>query len=475
MSTAPDMAVPPTDGVADDSEPSQSWAETVDLIRELSVAIRDSVTPLTRKEIPAEENKEQRQKALEDVLRCGRFVDAEVAHRMGPAPEPYRPSAAYLENLAANKALEEWWDERAKVITEVLSEIRPMGGSYDLAPSTSAVGVECVKRVSDWIPTEWVEASNSGERGHPLHVVKARRRAHYRSSRWITHTGGKKQVVGSDQLVIAPRRWKDDNPYNLHAGDPNSAEAWEECVGDTISVKDPGWGENTRTKRKILGVERDGDSFKLRVSGRKSRMFINETDERTLPEGTVMIPTGDLFPAGRFEYEAALRHVGIEGYPTVDWSSTDGYGSIYQNGDRILFASEDHVSSTGGESANVSEMTVSGADGTTVHELMHRAEHVNPKIQTLEREFLAPRLTNSETGELHEGVKFVGPKRERVAEGTIFAHEYMTRTYADGAHEVLSCGAQGIFSGRYGGLDGANRHQADPDHKAFTLGVFATI
>lgn len=43
------------------------------------------------------------------------------------------------------------------------------------------------------------------------------------------------------------------------------------------------------------------------------------------------------------------------------------------------------------------------------------------------------------------------------------------------AYEVLSVGMEAAFGGRYGGLQGHGRWKPDEDHRAFVLGVLATL
>jgi hypothetical protein len=61
-----------------------------------------------------------------------------------------------------------------KSVVEVLGEYRDMGGSYKLR--SQSAGAQMVKDVQDWLPADWIEASNSlGE----LSAVKSNARGEY--------------------------------------------------------------------------------------------------------------------------------------------------------------------------------------------------------------------------------------------------------------------------------------------------------
>ena len=110
-----------------------------------------------------------------------------------------------------------------------------------------------------------------------------------------------------------------------------------------------------------------------------------------------------------------------------------------------------------------------------------------PGVAALEHAFLERRWREA-------GVEGQAPKRlypgtrgnREVARDAGFASPYVGKIYSDSgsgrrhdiegryATEVMSMGMEAIFGGKHGSLLGADRAPADPDHRAFVLGVLAT-
>lgn len=126
----------------------------------------------------------------------------------------------------------------------------------------------------------------------------------------------------------------------------------------------------------------------------------------------------------------------------------------------------------------VSEITVPSpkrnavyAEQVATHELMHRLEDTNNHIPILERAFLARRCVD-EHGHPTPTRPYLRSRTERVQEGG-FVDPYVGKVYNRTFTEVLSIGTEAVFTGTYGGLTGAGDHKADPDHRAFVLGMLA--
>jgi len=128
--------------------------------------------------------------------------------------------------------------------------------------------------------------------------------------------------------------------------------------------------------------------------------------------------------------------------------------------------------------ATVSEITVPSpkrnapyAEQVATHELMHRMEDTNAHIPVLERTFLARRCVD-EHGNQTPSRPYLRSRTERVREGG-FVDSYVGKIYAWSFTEVMSIGTEAVFTGSYGGLTGAGDYKADPDHRAFVLGMLA--
>lgn len=107
------------------------------------------------------------------------------------------------------------------------------------------------------------------------------------------------------------------------------------------------------------------------------------------------------------------------------------------------------------------------------HEFAHRSEAVRRQLGLLECAFLARRCSNTATGAPAALVSLYGRRSER-AMGDHFADAYVGKVYAGTQYrEVLSTGMQALVGGAFGGLVGLGDRRADPDHRAFVLGLLA--
>lgn len=109
----------------------------------------------------------------------------------------------------------------------------------------------------------------------------------------------------------------------------------------------------------------------------------------------------------------------------------------------------------------------------SAHELSHRFEYSVPGLTQLEAQFLRRRTTDPETGEPEPYRPLWPGSRERV-QADNFITSYTGKTYDGEAYEVLSTGVDSLFGGRNGGMVGTAGEKADPDMRAFILGVMAT-
>ena len=128
----------------------------------------------------------------------------------------------------------------------------------------------------------------------------------------------------------------------------------------------------------------------------------------------------------------------------------------------------------------VSEITVPSpsrfgearTEQVATHELSHRLEDTNPHLGVLEKQFLERRCVDA-NGNKTPAVLRRGSRGERFREGG-FVDSYIGKVYESNFAEVLSVGAEAVFTGSYGGLVGEDGHKADLDHRAFVLGLLAT-
>lgn len=103
---------------------------------------------------------------------------------------------------------------------------------------------------------------------------------------------------------------------------------------------------------------------------------------------------------------------------------------------------------------------------TMLHELGHRLENTVPGLQTLAGAYRSRRIDPDKRIKVGRG------RGEYGYEGG-FAASYMGKVYPTSDTEIISCGLEAVLTGSYGGLagDDGDRYPADPDHRAFMLGI----
>lgn len=123
-------------------------------------------------------------------------------------------------------------------------------------------------------------------------------------------------------------------------------------------------------------------------------------------------------------------------------------------------------------------------ESTAVHEFGHRMENTvkNGLLMRQEEAFLRRRTTNSDTGEREDlsliyghipGMSFF---HTEVGRRNSFVDHYVGKEYTvTHNREVLTVGAEALFTGSMGGLNGIHSDMPeDADHKGFILGLFAS-
>lgn len=126
-------------------------------------------------------------------------------------------------------------------------------------------------------------------------------------------------------------------------------------------------------------------------------------------------------------------------------------------------------------------------NAVAIHELGHRMEATIPNRALLRAEeaFLRRRTTNTTTGE-PEKISYMtytgrAPSKvmldNEIGYKDNFIHHYVGKQYlTEDAYEVFTVGVESLFGHSNGGLAGLhNPNIKDADHRAFTLGVLASI
>lgn len=120
-------------------------------------------------------------------------------------------------------------------------------------------------------------------------------------------------------------------------------------------------------------------------------------------------------------------------------------------------------------------ITTSNDNRAAVHELGHRMENTVPGLMPLAQAWRDQRCKDGRRVR-------VGSRPDEWGITGGFVNDYVGKVYASGDTEVLSVGVEAVFgSGMYGGLVGdptygqGRQREADHDHRAFILGVLATV
>lgn len=344
---------------------------------------------------------------------------------------------------AANKAEERFWalDREVKSemspqakealvalshsYSEVLGETRPMGGvktTWD--DKTTKKAAKTFDDAAQMFPTEWLVRHNMGR--PPLARI-SRSRAHYTSG--TVKTTRKRVREGRTFIYGSPEQIPPDSAWTTHR--PLTEEEREQFDQHSSAV-----GTEVPVRRENWEVRHDwyGDA---------------REDEPPRGKGWEFYRDEERGAAYWRRPKYSMQKVSSRVVPEI---TTNAEFGVVRRGD------EHHSVAT--------------------HELSHRFEAVIPQIGRLERDFLDRRTTNAE-GEREEQTALYGGRKHRgkreMAYTDHLVNSYMGKVY-DGRthHEVLSMGTQALFSGDDGGLIGVGRHHADPDMRAFILGVFAS-
>lgn len=342
-----------------------------------------------------------------------------------------------------------------------LSEIRPLGGHFALHPGSSPRIAKVVESTTTVWPTDWLAASNASE--IPLHIGTSIKRAHY------SH-GATAEIKGLAQPTTdyARKAWR--------GGALDGQNAWEPEYDAKASAKHKGPGRVYRFYRGLTDEELAKDGWDPKHSGRAVREteWIVATDAdfdswsratgrsvEDLRAGFEQVSDPDIDGGEPFWRKPHLRQTKV---------GTERVGQIQLSNDKVA-----------------ADPTRDARYRPAVHELGHRMEYVVPNLNRMARAWRERRVAESPTEEgralrpIYRGTRENGYSDH-------FVNHYMGRSYDHRrsvkrgvahnfveATEIFSMGSEALFAGSEGGLIGlSSTKEADPDMRAFVLGVFAT-
>lgn len=304
----------------------------------------------------------------------------------------------------------------ADAYRDVLGEVRPLGGvEPQWAPRTAKKAAAVFGEIANIYPTDWLQDHNDADGPRVLARI-SKTRAHYAS---FSMQRVRKKVPN------AGLTWQDPDAAD-HVNNGSPYRGFELAPPEVVDQVEPVGRPGQRLYRWV--------DYEVRYSPQTGRGWEKwQPDDR--PQPVWRRPT------------YSMQTVSIEAAPEI--------------------------------TANTQKPLIEGQSDTysvASHEMAHRFEAVIPQIGQMEHDFLVRRTTDPVTGE-REPLRTLYEGTAEVARPDKFASAYMGKEYPGGRtthHEVMSMGVQALFSGESGGLVGAHRYDADPDMRAFVLGVLAT-
>lgn len=339
-------------------------------------------------------------------------------------------------------------DARAKmeanreVQLQLLKEVRDFGGEAIVHEKSNKPKVNVLNRALSFVPTDWVEKSNLT--GSELMVKSTKARAHYSDGSYQKEY----KVVKSGRIRVLKDGAEPDNSYHQ--------SGWIKVTADEdgrVEYVDEGgvtherWIEPNETayyapdweySRNYYDRDRSADPNKKPYGRGWEYVIINDTE---------------------YNYETK-EHTPIERGAWRRRVTKRNLISLSKTAELLI---------DGNGKGN------SGVD-TAVHEFMHRVEAKDPRIGFLEAEFIR-RRTTKEDG-TREGMIRIYARKNEFGQPDNFIDNYMGKHYdhSDGKHwEVLSTGAEALWTGAFGGFMGVGNYKADTDHRNFILGIMAGI
>lgn len=317
---------------------------------------------------------------------------------------------------------------------ETLAELRNLGGDTTWNDRTTKKSAAAFQQVAEIFPSDWIDQHNAGP---AVYARVSKRRAHYADRRYLE----KKKRVRSESIRIFDT--EDDFEMGRFGKGryDDGTVTWREATEEerqhaapfqTVMVQ-----EHWQT-----GTNRYGGDVDPNRPPKGNHWELYRTDHG---EGTLIWRR----PQHR------MQTVEAEVAPEITTNPL-GYGTP--------------------DPAQRGDATTQVSFSTSAHEMSHRFEKVVPGIGDMEEAFLKRRTTH-ENGEREDLIDlYPGNRVREVARPDSFVTSYIGKEYGrKNSHEVLSVGVEAVFSGKYGGLVGAGRYEADTDHRAFVLGAMATI
>lgn len=357
-----------------------------------------------------------------------------------------RTSALYAAQSEVNKysrnGSPEAWAKISRQRNEllnILKEIRPFGGNITVADNSHKPVVKILQEVSSFYPQAWIEDSNNAT---PPRIKKTTKRAHYSNGSYQN----KFKVALSLDSTLKPADWK-PNPERMSD------------LGTWIKMDENNSWTNPETGMKYQHYTRPGEHGWMH-----SKVEVHRPSSYQ-PEDPNVAPYGKGWKQAiviEEKYNPETRKIEDTGNKITVW---------YREANKRVRV----------ESVSQPEITISGSNEeaqkrVALHEFAHRIEasgKTGNHITRMEEAFLVRRTTNTQNGE-REKLEKIYPGTKEYGRADSFIDLYMGKEYTDSYREVLSTGAEGLFSKSFGGFAGLAGSKSDPDMKNFLIGLWAS-
>lgn len=303
-----------------------------------------------------------------------------------------------------------------------LAEVRTMGGAMVFDPHTPKTAVAAFDEAQDVFPSSWIQQGNANT---PVYARVLAQRARYISN-------GRMQTRRTEPVV--EHDWLDEDGAAFY---------------------------RSRFDREIEPTgERDGEAAEYRITFYETAF--DEDDGEPI----------DM--SGKRGWKRVTK-INRAGEPVTAWRKQKT--STLSETVRVPeIRTRHHVVRVEGRSTTYA---------VSVHESAHRYEDCVAGLAAMEADFLDRRWRERTDDQSLPRTERIYPYKRgntEIARDGGFPDRYMGKTYGgpDNSaphtqrfHEVLSCGTEALFGGRYGGLVGVANFDPDPDLRDFVLGVLA--
>ena len=363
----------------------------------------------------------------------------------------------------------------------MLSEMRDMGGQISTHKTTSKKAREHADDAAQRYPTAWLEASNSFN--VPLLAAITKKRPTYVYQATIKAATTKTEVElpgpveeqsfsgweleemtaalehGTTRKVWCPKSVSDVRRRIKSIDRLGNGMTRVEYEGGTKMMSQY---EIERAEAYGISERLKADGYSVATKGQTRDQLVNEMEKQTASRQGVVIDVTEPGEHGEF---------------TVTYRKDEAGKEPVTKEKKVMPNLQSQVANRhNGGKVEVGKLATDGTPLSTVHEMAHRFEHVMPEIAAIEKVFWDRRChdENGEPLERYDGGE--KGKKEWFVKGAGFTTDYSTRRYGKNADrtdffELLSTGVETVLAGepRLHGPEG------DSDHRAFTLGLLATI